>query len=212
MQSRLFENSIYLQEVISNLPRVLSLFDVDRTNSSYGMGDRFYWAWGLIDFNNAAFQGAANGLTRLWANGIWPYPTHEAKFIERIDAIFLAAEKSTNRDGSLNQAFPRESSYALTGFVAFDLLSAIDNLKDILDTKLKSRWLKIIEPMIGYLISADETHGVISNHLAGTVAALVRWDLLSQNSSAIAKARILLDRILTNQSKEGWFLDSVHIR
>ena len=70
----------YLEEIINNLPRILSLFDADKTNKSYGIGDRYYWAWGLIDFGNATFQGASNGLARLWVSGLWPYKTSKEIF------------------------------------------------------------------------------------------------------------------------------------
>ena len=46
----------YLKEIRANLPRLLSLFDNDRTSFSYGIGDRYHWAWGLIDFGNGTFQ------------------------------------------------------------------------------------------------------------------------------------------------------------
>lgn len=199
--------SPYRKEVYRNLPRLLSLFDTDQTSLSLGMGDRFFWAWGLIDFNNAAFQGAVNGLTCLWKNNLWPYEFDSERFVKRLDSIFLGARNSTAKDGSLNQAFPREGSYALTAFVAFDMLCAISNADDLIEDTVQDLWLDTVEPMIQYLIRNDETHGVISNHLAGAVAALVRWDKITGDYRAIQKAEELLSRILEKQSTEGWFLE-----
>ena len=65
----------FIDEININLPRILSVFDVDPTNKSYGLGDRFHWAWSLIDFGNGTFQGAAHGFARLWKAGLWPYKT-----------------------------------------------------------------------------------------------------------------------------------------
>ena len=48
---------------------------------------------------------------------------------------------------------------------------------------------------------------VYFNHLAGAVAALVRWDKIKGDSKAIQKAEELLSRILEKQSTEGWFLE-----
>ena len=104
----------YLKEIRANLPRLLSLFDNDRTSFSYGIGDRYHWAWGLIDFGNGTFQGAAHGLARLWSAGLWPYPTTRSLFLERIDSIIQAASKLTRWDGSLEEAFPYEGSYCVT--------------------------------------------------------------------------------------------------
>ncbi len=102
----------YLDETYQNLLRLLALFDSDQTSISYGMGDRYYWAWGLIDFGNGTFQGAAHGMVRLWRAGLWPYPTPKEKFIARINALFVGAGRLTRKDGSLEEAFPNEGSYA----------------------------------------------------------------------------------------------------
>ena len=58
------KNNPYLKEVTNTLPRVLSLFDNDITSQSFGIGDRKFWSWGIIDFPNGTFQGAAHGIAR----------------------------------------------------------------------------------------------------------------------------------------------------
>lgn len=195
----------YLDDIRRNLPRLLALFDTDQTSSSYGMGDRYHWAWGLIDFGNGSFQGAAHGMARLWQAGLWPYPTPKAQFVARIDALFEAAKRLMRRDGSLEEAFPNEGSYCVTALVAFDLLCAIDLLHTEVDEAQSRCWRTIVAPMIGYLKTADETHALISNHLATAVAALFRWHGLTGDERAERKARVQLDKILQHQSEEGWF-------
>lgn len=195
----------YLAEVIQTLPRLLSLFDGDRSSRSYGMGDRYFWAWGLIDFGNGTFQGAAHGLARLWHSGLWPYNTPKHQFISRINSLFVGASKLTRKDGSLEEAFPNEGSFCVTALVAFDLICALELLKTEIDTKTRTDWLAIIQPMIAYINKRDETHAIISNHLATAVAALVRWHNLTDDTCSELRAKELLDRILTYQSSEGWF-------
>lgn len=197
----------YLDEIYSVLPRILALFDRDASSLTFGVGDRFYWAWGLIDFGNATFQGAAHGLSRLWQSGLWPYPTKTSTFLRLIGSIFSATKTLTRSDGSLEEAFPREGSYCVTALVAFDLLCTIELLQKYIDDKTIKSWLKIIEPLINYLVNEDESHAFISNHLATATAALVRWDILVQSPSALSKAKSLLVRILNHQSNEGWFLE-----
>jgi len=197
----------YLAEIYSVLPRILGLFDRDASSSTYGMGDRFRWAWGLIDFGNGTFQGAAHGFSRLWHSGLWPYPTNTSTFLRLIDSIFSATKTLTRPDGSLEEAFPREGSYCVTALVAFDLLCSIDLLQKYTDDKTVNSWLKIVEPLIQYLIKEDESHAFISNHLATASAALVRWDILVPTPTARRKAKSLLSRILDSQSNEGWFLE-----
>lgn len=202
------ENNVFHQEIRNNLPRVLSLIDKDETSQSFGYADRYFWAWGLIDFPNATFQGLANGLARLWVNGLWPYHTPETIYLDRIHSLFIGAQKLTRQDGSLEEAFPNEGSYCVTALVAFDLLVAYDLLQEIVDQNRKDHWLNIIEPLVGYLIKADENHAFVSNHLATASAALFRWNLVSGGSpKAKEKGELLLQRILDNQSSEGWFIE-----
>src|SRR5258708_7257515 len=87
----------YAAQVERTLPRVLALFDTDPLSSTYGQGDRFRWAWKLIDFGNATYQGIAQGLARLLVSGLWPASLGEQSLLRRIDAMFLAA-------GSLRRA------------------------------------------------------------------------------------------------------------
>ncbi len=197
----------YLIEVERNLPRLLALFDIDRTSPSYGLGDRYHWAWGLIDFANGTFQGAAHGLARLWISGNWPYSTKKSIFLRRIDAIFQAVNKIVRSDGSLEEAFPNEGSYCVTALVAFDLLCALDLLMTTIEKNQSKKWEACIRPLIQFLIKSDETHALISNHLAAASAALTRWHRLTGEVLAEKKAYQLLERILSHQSAEGWFLE-----
>lgn len=199
--------SSYLFEVQNNLPRVLSLIDNDPTSKSYGLGDRYFWAWGLTDFGNATFQGCAHGLSRLWVSGLWPYDSSEDAFVNRIQSIFAGTKFLTRKDGSLEEAFPNEGSYCVTALVAFDLLVSIDLLSGRINDVQRQEFIEIVRPLIIYLKKSDETHAIISNHLATAVAALSRWDNLVGDPKALKKAEHLLDRILNNQSEEGWFME-----
>jgi hypothetical protein len=195
----------YSEEIRKILPRLLSLFDTDQTSVSYGLGDRYRWAWGLIDFGNGTFQGAAHGLSRLWESDSWPYPTSTEQFLQRIDSLFEGAKYLTGKDGSMEEAFPKEGSYCVTALVAFDLICSIDLMSGIAEERQIGKWSAVVSPMIRYLVEADETHAIISNHLATAAAALARWDKRVKDVKVETKARLLLERILENQSREGWF-------
>ena len=196
----------YFEEIKSNLPRILSLIDCDKTSKSYGIGDRYYWAWGLIDFGNATFQGCAHGFARLWKSDLWPYNTSEKVFLRRIDSLFKGTKFLTRKDGSLEEAFPLEGSFCVTASVAFDLLCSIDLLSDLLSNEKRNEYIAIIRPLINFLIKNDETHAIISNHLATALAALIRWvHIVGKDTKANERALQLLARILKHQSDEGWF-------
>ncbi len=194
----------YLENIYAVLPRLLALFDADRYSPTYGVGDRFYWAWKLIDFGNGSFQGAANGLARLATCGLLPdYITPDA-VEKRIEALFAGARALTRKNGSLEEAFPYESSFCVTALVAYDLLSSLEIQRASLGKSEVAIRLEVVAPMIAFLEKADETHGLISNHLATGAAALYKWSSIVGDGAAERKGRLLLDRILANMSPEGW--------
>jgi len=192
-----------LQQVHAVLPRLLALFDRDRLGPTYGQGDRMHWAWKLKDFGNGTFQGAAHGLARLLAGGLLPAGYSDALVLGRIGAMFDGARALTRRNGSLEEAFPYESSFCVTALVAHDLLSAIELLGERLHPGQRAHCLGVVRPMIGFLHRAEETHAFISNHLATAAAALYRWSALTGEPGETRGAE-LLRRILHEASAEGW--------
>ena len=73
------------------------------------------------------------------------------------DKIFRATKNITRKDGSLEEAFPNEGSYCVTALVAFDLLCTLHLLRNFIDEEIQGRWLKVIKPLIGFLIKKNET-------------------------------------------------------
>ncbi|MCX7734254.1 MAG: hypothetical protein N2254_05765 [bacterium] len=194
----------YLQQIYNVLPRILALYDVDPTSPTYGVGDRYRWAWKLIDFGNGTFQGAANGFARLIKYNLLPEWLSQRALLQRIDAMFHGARSLMYPNGSLAEAFPYESSFCVTALVAYDLLTAVELLQDRLSSEKQIEYINIVRPMIRFLLKNDEHHGFISNHLATASAAIYKWeDLTGENVGA--RARYFLDKILKEQSDEGWF-------
>lgn len=198
--------NVYQREIHQNLPRLLALFDFDRTAESYGLGDRFHWAWGLIDFANGTFQGAANGLARLVAYDLLPPGFDAERMVGKIGAIFEGTQRIIRPNGSLEEAFPFEGSFCVTALGAYDLLTAIEQLGDRIKDSKRVEYLEVVRPLIRFLHRSSETHAFISNHLATAVAALVKWEELS-GQSGDARAKEILDQILQRQSSEGWYLE-----
>lgn len=194
----------YRREIEAVLPRLLAIYDRDPTSPTFGVGDRFYWGWKLIDFPNGTHQGAVHGLARLLTRNLLPSYIAQRSIVERIDGMIDAVGRIMAPDGSLAEAFPRESSFCVTALVAYDVLCAADELKSHVDEVTTKRWTKTVEPLIDFLVRNDETHAIISNHLATGVAALMRWQG-SNVEAARNRAQDLLKRISAHQSAEGWF-------
>src|SRR5262249_18504338 len=125
---------------------------------------------------------------------------------ERIDEMVMATRSITARDGSLVEAFPNEKSFCVTALVAFDILFAAEHLASHVESARLAAWRETAAPLIDFIVRNNETHAVISNHLATGVAALTRWT--GPGLSATEKrARELLGIILEHQSQEGWYCE-----
>ena len=198
------KTSSYLTEVEKNLPALLGLFDDDETSPTYGLGDRYHWAWNHIDFANGSFQGAANGLARLLAADMLPSHYSRDRILKRISAMFRGTKSICRRDGSLEEAYPFEKSFCITALVAYDLLTALEQLNGLIIQEEREDYLNVVRPLIRFLHQADETHAVISNHLAAAAAALYKWNMLTGEPGTERGGKIL-DKILEEQSDEGWY-------
>ena len=92
----------YLGAVFRNIPRLLSLINVDTTHPLYGCSDRRYWAWKTIDFPNGTFQGAF-GFSNLIANNMLPDYLSKAAVLEKILAMISVMPKLVDRNGALGR-------------------------------------------------------------------------------------------------------------
>ena len=194
----------YLEDIKHSLPRLLALFDRDPLSKTCGVGDRYFWGWKLIDFGNGTFQGIAHGLARLLKNDVLPECISKTAVYALIDDIFTGTDFLCRKNGSMEEALPYESSFCVTALVAYDLLTTIE-LLDTINPSTRDHYLEIIEPMIKFLLVAEEQHAFISNHLATAAAALFKWDKLVGSKPAEQRAKDILKQILDHQSTEGWF-------
>lgn len=195
----------YLHQIERVLPRVLALYDQNPISPTLGLGDRYFWAWKLIDFGNASFQGAAHGLSRLVVNDLLPEGIESEAIIKRILRLCRAVRYLRGKNGSVGEAFPNESSFCVTALVAYDLLSALEVLGNRISRSDFSEIIDVVAPLISFLHRSDESHALISNHLATAAVALFKFHALTGQESSLARGGIFLDRILSNQSGEGWY-------
>jgi hypothetical protein len=192
--------NIYKEILRQNLPRLLSLYNLDACSATYGFGDRLYWGWKIADFANGTMQGGVHALAIALKLGLLE---DEAFTLNLIDAAIKAIPRIQARNGSMSEAYPGENSFCVTALVAFDVLSAIRLLDHRLEKRQRLDYLQIIRPLIKFITLHDEEHAVISNHLATAAAAITLW---SEQSGEDSRRNLeLLDRIFKHQSEEGWF-------
>ena len=196
-------NNIWEKLFIEALPRALSFFDRDPFSPMYGVADRQYASWCTVDFANGTYQGIAFGLARLWEAGILPKWCPEATVVSVIESAFKGIAVTRRPDGSMEEAFPYERSFCVTALVAHDLLNACRIIQNKTCCK-RSDLLSVIKPLIQFLLTGDERHGIISNHLATASGALFLWHDMTGDTCAEKRGQELLERIFAHTSSEGW--------
>lgn len=194
----------YLNIIHRNLPRLLGLFNVDTTHPLHGCGDRRYWAWKLIDFPNGTFQGAAFGLAKLLEADLLPDNLDHGSIQHRIEAMIEIVGQIRDGHGALGEALPNEGSFCVTGLVLADCLGAVQSLGDRISDSRRRTLVNVLEPCAKFLMKQDETHGIISNHLATSALAMVRWGNIVDDNDALDRANMWVDRIKANAHQEGW--------
>ena len=192
--------SIYKNVLKQNLSRLLALYNFDPGALTYGFGDRLYWGWKISDFPNGSMQGGVHALSiavklRLIKN--------DQFILKTIDAAIGAISRIRTKNGSMGEAYPGEHSFCVTALVAFDVLSAIQHLKNYLSQNQLQNYLETIKPLIRFIVNNNEEHAIISNHLATAAAACFLWSKLTEEKSK--RGHEILDIIYKYQSREGWY-------
>ena len=196
----------YWPLIVGEAARTLGFLDRDPLSPTAGCGDRTYWAWKFTDFPGARFQESMCVLAYLYAT-----PHEENQFRGSaalhgwIDLGLKFWARRQHRDGSHDEAYPFERSLAATSFTAFYVAEALRFLGTDIDPATQSLVRQALSRSGQWLCRNDERHGVLSNHLAAAAAALEHVYLLTGDAVFRRRSRHFIDRILSRQSREGWY-------
>ena len=200
------EKQNYLKKSLSQVPRVLSLQDRDISSPNYGCFDRGFWAWKFKDFPDASLQRAVYPLSLIYSSdfegNIYFKNENLANWIK---AGILYWAKIQHKNGSFDQAFPNEYSFGATAFTLRPLIESFLIIRERFAPTEERIVLDLIDKAARFLFKNGETHGFISNHLAGAALALYRAGKLLEDEKYKKQSRKTVKLILENQSKEGWF-------
>jgi hypothetical protein len=193
----------YLEQVHGALPRILGSIDLGEVSRTHGLADRRRWAWRVSDFSDATWQSSAVGLAVLVSSRLLPdwLPEHAA--VDATTSLVDGLRRLIRRDGSLEEAFPRERSWCVTALGALTLGEVMARLDDRISDETRRAWTVDLDRMTRFLVSGDESHGVISNHRATVAAALMHGAEIGD--AGPARARHLLESLLEAEGNRGWW-------
>lgn len=200
--------SIYLKEVLEQIPRILSHQDRDPLSPSYGSFDRKYWGWKYKDFSDATLQCALDPLLKVWdfRSPENPYYRNESLF-QWITAGVEFLFKIQHANGSFDQCYPNERAvgnvYELFESVSFFLDKAQGKITEEKSNFFWTRFKKACE----YTLSHNEDHGNIANHFALYSYTSYKMARLLKDKRFAKKGDKLLEKVISLQSPEGWFME-----
>jgi len=195
----------YDRAVVDQAWRLAALLDRNPHSRTRGSFSRVHWAWKFSDFPYPRFQEGVYALARLHDLDVPDNPLFQAPAVRQWVGWALEYWTSLQHgNGAYDEAYPFEQCVAATAFTGFYVGHAFARAQDWLDAPLRGRVKAALVNAGDWLCANDETHGVLSNHLAAAAASLECTAQLFDVPRLSARAEYFRDRILQHQSREGW--------
>ncbi|MDA1138052.1 MAG: hypothetical protein O3B01_05675, partial [Planctomycetota bacterium] len=178
--------------------RWLHSLDLVPGSRTYGVADRDYWSWKTKDFPNGTWQGGLAGC--LDARSL--LALSDSQISALVYACLCGTSTIQRSNGSFEEAFPYESSYAVTALVLFNLMYAYIRHGQYFTPDSTEALKQIASKAYRFIDNTPETHGTISNHLATGLAArylsagLLELDFREDDFLQFASLQ---------DAEEGWF-------
>jgi len=192
-------NSIYIDFILKNIPKILTQIDRDEDSKTYGSCDRNHWHLKIRDFSSAILQ--QSGLTLALLNntkfkGNIYYQNNNFKNWAEATVYYWA--KIQLKDGSYNEYYPFEHGFPPT---AFSLYSSCETYRmlGLNDEYLRSKFKRTAK----YLVNNIERNAL--NQEIASITALYSAYTILQEEWILDGLNIKLDKLLERQSLEGWF-------
>lgn len=189
------------RRALAEIPRILSLQDRTPVSPTYGCFDRNYWHTRIVDFPSGMAQKLVLPLALVWSLDLPGNVFRGQPAIrEAIEAGIRYAARSAHRDGSCDDYYPFERAAGAASFALLGCLDAAEIIglarDDEIDTFLRRR---------GRWLGEHEESGRLSNHEGLIAACLARLGARFREDEWERLLRSRVQRLLSWQSKEGWF-------
>lgn len=195
----------YRRVVLAEAPRLVAMLDRNPHSRTRGSFSRSHWAWKFTDFPFPRLQEGAYALSRLHElddpGNPWFRSAAVKLWVEWALDYWTSLQ---HRNGAFDEAYPFEQCLAATAFTGFYIGSTLDVWGEQLDPGVRQRAEQALLAGNQWLCGNDETHGLLSNHLAVAAASLQDGAQRFARPEFAERARMFVDRILAHQSREGW--------
>ena len=193
--------------IINELERLLSLEDRDVGSPTYGCFDRSYWGWKFKDMPDSVMQNGVYALSLAWKNKFANNEFYRNEnVLEWIRAGIGYWIKIQKKDGSFDQIYPYERSWAATGFELFYMLETYRLIGKKVIEPFAESFFEAVDRATEFLIESDELHGDVSNHVCAGVAGLYGVYKERGDRKALVKCKQLLAKLNWDR-EEGWLME-----
>ena len=180
--------------------RWLNATDFRHNSNTYGICDRDYWAWKLKPFANGTLQA---GISAFLDSAGWL--GFDDNYVQQVVRAVVHGTRQIQRsNGSFEEAYPLESSFAVTGLVQFNLAYSFLKYPQFFDSDSSELAKEILLAGKKFVESTPETHGVISNHLATSLLSLDLTRAVFGGDRDLSSGS---SQFLNTQNEEGWFME-----
>jgi len=198
------KGEIYIEQLLEQVPRLIGQLNRNPASSTYGCFDREYWHYKTTDFPCCRKQEAALTLALLYTLQHKDNPYYNNKKILRwINASLNFWEKIQEKNGSMNEWYPKENSFVGTAFNAYSISETMLLLGKKINNYLSLK--RALKKSIIWLSKKKELR--VQNQQAGAILAIYNYYLISKNVKyqKIVNAKVRL--LAKAQNKEGWFME-----
>ena len=196
------DKKIYYYTAIRQMPRLLGQLDRNKNSRAYGCFDRNYWHYKITDFPSARHQEAVLTLALLYKLNRKDNPYFKnSNILKWINASLKFWCNIQNRDGSFNEWYPNERSFAATGFSSY----AVSECLIILDSGIeeKSHVIKSLRKSGDWMLTRNEWNA--TNQTSGIIASLFNIYILTKDKKYLRNCQDKLGNLIGRQSSEGWW-------
>ncbi|OYD82908.1 hypothetical protein [Azospirillum brasilense] len=191
---------VWARRALADVAKMLTLQDRTPHSPTYGCFDRNHWHYKIIDFPSGMAQEFVWPLALAATSDLPDNPfRRSAALRDWVEAGLDFARRASHLDGSCDDYFPYERA---TGAAAFSLLAGLESYR-LMELE-RPDLLAFFERRTGWLARHRES-GQLSNHEALVVACLIRLSDLTGTDRWNGAIRDRLDRLLSWQTREGWF-------
>jgi len=197
-------SQIYLRDVLSQVPRLLSLLDTNPSTNTYGCFDREYWHYNTTDIACARKQEAVLSLALLYQtkNKENIYYNNK-KILEWLNAALEFWTRIQDRNGSFNEWYPNEHSFVATAFSCYAVSETLLLLKEKIINR--NSIIKCLEKSADWLSGKYEHR--VQNQQSGAAIALLNIYFLTKKKKYLKDSERKINELIKNQTKEDWWME-----